>query len=161
MLGRKDDALFQWNKALMSSPDNVSAYLNRGVYYAEEGKRGEALADLSKAMELTSGASVVKCILAFSYAALGDRAEALRLLAEVESASAKAYVSPWHLGLVHAALGNNDEFFKLAEKAVDERAAEIAALVSPDKMFDSVRADPRYGNLLKKIGLPLALPTVR
>jgi len=158
MLGRNDEALFQWNKALMSSPDNIPVYLNRGVFYAEEGRKDEALADLSKAMELTSGAAVVKCILAFSHAALGDQAEALRLLQEVMVASQKEYVSPWYIGLVHVALGNRDDFFGWAEKAVNDRSVELAALVTPDKVLNSVRDDSRYGELLRKLGLPPSLP---
>jgi adenylate cyclase len=155
-LGRNDDALFQWNKALMSNPDNVPAYLNRGIFYAEEGKKDKAVADMNKAMELTSGATVVKCVKAFALAALGDREGALLILHEVQSAPQGEYVSPWYLALVHAALGSRDEFFSLAEKAVDERSAEIAALVSPDKMMDQVRGDPRYAGLLRKLGLPFS-----
>jgi adenylate cyclase len=156
MLGRKDEALFQWNKALMSSPDNIPVYLNRGVFYAEEGMKEEAMADLRKAMDLTSGAAVVKCILAFSQAALGEREAATQLLQEVESISQKEYVSPWYIGLVHVALGNRDEFFSWAGKAVDDRSVELAALVTPDKVLNSVRDDPRYGELLKRLGLQLS-----
>jgi adenylate cyclase len=152
-LGRKDDALFQWNKALMSNPDNVPAYLNRGIFYAEEGVKEAAMADLKKALELTSGATVVKCLVAFCEATLGEKKDALRTLDEVLMASQKEYVSPWYLAMIHAALGNIDEFFRLTEKAVEERAAEIGSLVSPDKVLDQVKADPRYGALLKKLGL--------
>jgi adenylate cyclase len=155
MLDRKDEALFQWNRALMSSPENVPAYLNRGIFYAEEGRRVEALSDLNRALELTSGAVVVKCILALSHAILGDRDEALQLLQEVELASQKEYVSPWYIAIVHAGLGNNDEFFVWAGKAIDDRSAEIATLVNPDKVFDRLTSDPRYEALLKKAGLPL------
>lgn len=67
-------------------------------------------------------------------------------------------MSPWYFALVQAALDNRDEFFRLAGKAVVDRSIEIASLVTPDRVFDSVRSDPRYGELLKKVGLPLALP---
>jgi len=153
-LGRDDDALFQWNKALMSSPDNVPAYLNRGIYYAKAGKTEAALADLTKAMELTSGAAVVKCILGYAQAALGDRTEAMRILQEVERTSTQEYVSPWYLAIVHAALGDKDEFFKLAEKSIEDRSVEIESLANPDSLFESVKSDSRYGELLKKVGLP-------
>lgn len=152
-VGRNDDALFQWNKALRSNPDNVPAYLNRGIFYAKAGRREDALADLNRSMELTSGASVVKCILAYVHSAMGDREDAVKLLQELETLSQKEYVSPWYMAIVNASLGNKDEFFRLAEKAVEERSAEIEGLVNPDPVFDSVRPDPRYAELLKKVGL--------
>jgi len=153
-LGRSDEALFQWKKALMSSPDNVPVYLNRAAYYAKVGRRDEALADLGKAMELTSGASVVKCIEGYAFAALGERAKAQQTLDEVTLLSQKEYVSPWYIAIIHAALGNKDEFFQWTEKAIADRSAEIESLVNPDPLLDSMRTDPRYGELLKRVGVP-------
>jgi adenylate cyclase len=159
-LGRSEEALFQWNKALMSSPDNVSVYLNRGAYFAKVGKREEALSDIEKAMELTGGEAVVKCILAYVYAVLQDRQEAEKVLQEVTELSTKEYVSPWFIAMVHGALGNGDQFFEWAGKSVEDRSVELASLVNPDQTFDSVRKDLRYGELMRKLGLPLTAPKV-
>jgi len=156
-LGRNEDALFQWNKALMLSPDHVSAYLNRALYFAKAGKRQEAVADMGKALELTSGDPVVKCLNGYVLAALGDKAEAQRTLDEVTLLSQKEYVPPWYVAIVHAALGNKDEFFRWADKAIADRSVEVESLVNPDTLLDSVRADPRYGELLKKVGAPSSL----
>lgn len=157
-LGRDDDALRQWGKALLSDPDNVPVYLNRAVFHAKAGRRELAMADMKKAIELTGGASVAKCILGFVYAALGERAEAERLLNEMVSLSENEYVSPWYLAIIQASLGNKDEFFRLAEKAIEDRSAEIESLANPDATFESVTSDPRYGEILKKVGIALNHP---
>ncbi|MDA4123087.1 MAG: tetratricopeptide repeat protein [Thaumarchaeota archaeon] len=153
-LGRDDDALMQWRKALVSSPDNVPVYLNRAMFYAKAGKREEALADMRRAMELTSGAVVAKCILAYVHVALGDREAARGLLLEVTTLSQKEYVPPWFIAIVHAALGEKDEFFEWAERAVEDRSAEVESLVNPDAMFAPITSDQRYRRLLDKVGVP-------
>jgi adenylate cyclase len=157
-LGRYDEALFQWNRALMSNPDNVPVYLNRAIYYGKAAKREEALADMKKAIDLTSGAPVVKCILGYVYAALGDRMEAQRILDEIIGVSQKEYVSPWYVAMIHGALGNRDEFFTWAQKSIEDKSIEIASVVNPDAMFELVKNDPRYVELLKKLGVPNPLP---
>jgi adenylate cyclase len=154
-LGRYEEALFQWNKALTSTPDNVPVYLNRGLYYGKVGKREEALADMKKAMELTSGAAVVKCILSYVHALLGDTGESRKILEDITALSEKEYVSPWYIAMVHGALGDKDEFFMWAQRSVEDKSVEIASLVNPDITFAPVRNDPRYGELLRKLKVPL------
>jgi tetratricopeptide (TPR) repeat protein len=128
-------------------------YLNRAICYAKAGKREEAMADMNRAMELTEGASVVKCVLGFVHAALGDRTEAQLSLEEINALSQKEYVSPWYIAIIQAALGNRDEFFRLAGKAIEDRSAEIESLVNPDSTFASIAGDPRYEELLKRVGV--------
>lgn len=152
-LDRKEEALFQWNKALRSNPENVPIYLNRGIYFAKAGLREEALADMNKALELASGAAAVKCIAGYISAVVGNYDEAQRILDEVLALSKKEYVSPFYLAILYAALGEKEKCFASIDRAVDDRSAEIESLIH-DPMFDSIRSDPRFEQVLNKIGIP-------
>jgi len=88
--------LKRWENVLSSNPDNVPLYLNRGVYYAKMSRKEEALADINKALHLSSGSAVVKCLLGYVYAALGQRDEALAILDELRALRSKS-MSPFYL----------------------------------------------------------------
>ncbi len=150
--GRDEDALKTWENVLMSNPDNVPLYLNRGVYYAKMSRKEEALADIDKALGLSSGSAVVKCLLGYVYAALGQRDEALAILEEIRMSSQQEYVSPFHLSMVYAGLGDTEKSIQAIEKAIDDRSAEIESLLH-DSLFEHVRADSKFSALLERIGL--------
>ena len=87
--------------------------------------------------------------LANALAVAGKREEALKVLDRVE------YV-PWKIfgaALVHTGLGEKDEAFRSLEKAIELRAPFVT-LLKVDPRFDSLRGDPRFGNLLRKINFP-------
>jgi adenylate cyclase len=151
-LHRDDDALFQWNKALRSSPENVPLYLNRGIYYAKSGDREKANADMRKALELSSGAPVVKCVAGYIDAVLGDLGKTKEILDEVLAISKGEYVSPFYVAVLQAALGYKDDCFASLGRAVEDRSAEVESLIH-DSTFESVRSDPRFAELLGKVGL--------
>jgi hypothetical protein len=56
--------------------------------------------------------------------------------------------------MLYAALSRRDECFASLDRAVDDRSAEVESLLH-DPMFDSIRADPRFEEILGKIGIPL------
>ncbi len=151
-LHRDEDALFQWNKALRSNPENVPLYLNRGIYYAKAGERENALADMKRALELSSDAPVVKCIAGYIDAVLGDLGQTRKVLNDVLALSKKEYVSPFYIAVLQAALGSKDECFASLHRAVEDRSAEVESLLH-DPTFESIRPDPRFEEVLMKVGL--------
>jgi len=89
-----------------------------------------------------------------SIAALtGERDEAWQLLEDAVEACSGAYRSPLAPGLVHAACSEMDAAFECVQRAIDERDPLLMYLqVHP--MFDALRADPRYPELLRRMNLP-------
>ncbi len=66
--------------------------------------------------------------------------------------SKKGYISPWNIAQIYARLGKKDEAFSWLEKAYEDHSILVAYLRA-DQAFESLRSDPRYHALLKKVGL--------
>lgn len=93
-----------------------------------------------------------KALLAYAYAVAGNRKEARKILEELEQLSKQKYVSSFPVAAVYAALGDRDEAFKQLEKAYTERSWAMGMLkVNP--VFDSLRSDPRFSELLRRMNL--------
>jgi tetratricopeptide (TPR) repeat protein len=113
------------------------------------GRHEEAIAELREALKTSTMFEHTATELANALAVAGKREEALKVLDRVE------YV-PWRTfgaALVHTGLGEKDEAFRSLEKAIELRPHFVAAL-KVDPRFDSLRQDPRYPNLLRRMNLP-------
>ena len=82
----------------------------------------------------------------------GREVEAVRLLTELEARAHDTYVPSDYLGVVCLGLGQTDRAFEWLDKACDERALHLVFL-GVDPLFDSLRSDPRFVDLLRTIGL--------
>jgi adenylate cyclase len=151
-LNRNDEAHFQWDKALRSHPGNYPLYLNRGMYFAQAGEKEKALADINKALELSANGPTVKCIAGYVYATIGDRTKAEETLNELVDLSKLEYVSPFYLSMIYAALGRTDECLAAIESSLEDRSCEVESLLQ-DRIFEAIRAAPRFSEVLKRLGL--------
>ncbi len=86
-----------------------------------------------------------------TYVRMGRRDEAQNVLKDLLAQSEKEDVSPYEIAIVHFVLGEIDQGFEWLEKAYEERIGEQLLKISP--ALDSVRSDPRFKALLKKVGL--------
>jgi serine/threonine-protein kinase len=94
----------------------------------------------------------VRCARTRVLAVAGDRAAAQRLLSDVEKRFTAEPVSPGVVAAAHLALGDKDRAFEWLERGVEQRDQWVLFLkVSP--LWDSVRFDPRYHKLLKRMNL--------
>jgi hypothetical protein len=76
----------------------------------------------------------------------------MRVIAQLDQLSKHGYVSPLELSAIYVALGQKERAFELLEDAYNERSFQITYLkVRPD--FDPIRNDPRFANLIRRIGL--------
>jgi len=82
----------------------------------------------------------------------GKRNEARKELAELQELSKQRYVSPDLFALIYAALGDKDQAFAWLEKSVEQHDLTTAHL-KVDQRFDPLRSDPRFAELVKRIGL--------
>jgi tetratricopeptide (TPR) repeat protein len=90
--------------------------------------------------------------LGHAYALSGNQAEARRYIAELNNASEEKYVSPYWIALIYLGLNEKDNTFEYLQRAFDERNAWLVYLKT-NPVFDSLRSDVRFDELLKRVGL--------
>ncbi len=80
-------------------------------------------------------------------------AEARKVLEELKELSKQRYVSPYNIACIYAGLNDKDKAFEWLDKAYEERSFFIAML-KVETVFDNLRPDPRFQELVRKVGLP-------
>jgi len=148
---RYNEALEELKKALEFDPSHAATHEYLGYVYRETGHYEEANAHFKKAGDLAD--SPERLIdLAITYARAGKIEELNKILIDIKGRSKKEYVSLTLLAAVYGALGERDTAFDLLDKAYAERDSRLTTL-KVEPIFDSLRSDPRFSALLRKIGL--------
>lgn len=149
-----DRAIVEGNKLIEVEPNQPYTHMYLGISFTEKNMHEAAAGELEKAVTLSTDATIMKAQLGYAYAAAGRRRDAGRILAELEELSRERYVSPYDLAVSQFALGDKDRTFEYLEKAYAERSRRLWGLkVNP--IWDNLRPDPRFANLLQRIGLSL------
>jgi serine/threonine-protein kinase len=149
--GQHEEALEQARRTLELDPDFPVVHYFLGEVYEALGRYEEAIAELQRAATLAGGGPKWRSRLAHTYAVAGREREARRLLDEVTSPSPGGFVSPYTVAAVYGALGDTDEAFRWLERAVEERDVRLRWL-SVEPQFPSLRPDPRFDDLLRRMG---------
>ncbi len=150
--GSYDAAILQFRKALELEPNFLPAHLNLALAYSQKGMHEEAIAAAQRALDMTQG-RVGKATLAYAYARAGRKEEAQAILGDLKELSKREYVPPLDLAAILTALGEKDGAFEQLEAAYRERD-EYFVIVRVEPMFAPLRSDPRFADLLRRIGLP-------
>jgi serine/threonine-protein kinase len=145
-----DQAIEQLQKTLEMDPDFGFGHFFIGRAYAMTGKYVEAIAAFQKGSN--AGLSYAIGYLGYVYAILGEKDKVEELLHELEGLSKKRYVSPLARVMIYIGLAEYDKAFELLERSYEDREAPfLFSKVYPE--FDSIRPDPRFKALLKKMKL--------
>jgi len=138
-------------KALDLDPNFFIARMGLGEVYAQTGRYAESVAEFNKA----AGISRVPALpsLAYVYAISGRGTEAHRVLAELHETSRWHYVSPVDIAEIYTGMGDKNQAFNWLEKAYQERTPMLLFL-NVEAKFDSLRKDPRFDDLLRRISNP-------
>ena len=121
----------------------------------------EAIARLDDAMVQFQRLPRLVAAQACAYAVAGDTSEALRRLGELEEMSEERFVDPFWISAVYVALGEHDRAFEMLDRAYEVGSMRLPN-VSVDPKFDALHGDPRFSELLDRIGLePVPVEGVR
>ena len=142
--GKLDEGIEQLKKTIELAPTWPRAHVLLSNCYLEKGMWNEAIEEIQG----TGAPGFV--VRARMYAATGKRDEALKIIAEMKQ---RPNVSPMGLANVYNSLGEKDQTFEYLEKAYAEGAPLLRALQT-GKMWDPLRSDPRFKDLLKRMRLP-------
>ena len=91
--------------------------------------------------------------LAISYAASGNTKDATSILRTLDAALKSRYISNWEVAAIFASLNDTEQAFKSLQKAYEDQDYRLPFL-NADTRFDRLHSDPRYPDLLRRIGLP-------
>ena len=189
-VGRKEEALAQFKRALEGDPLNLTFNTNLAFYgYGNMRQYELSLDQFKKTIDIDPNFASNHGALAETYrdmgrydlwfeewkksATLADDQEELIMANEAARAYAKGgfhvamsrivelrkqlaqrrYVDPTFIAEDYAALGDKDQAFYWLEKAYSEKAGGLG-YVKISKPMDPLRSDPRYADLLRRMGLP-------
>jgi TolB-like protein/DNA-binding winged helix-turn-helix (wHTH) protein/Flp pilus assembly protein TadD len=149
---QNDQAIERLQKTLDLDPNFPVARYWLGLAYEQKGMYQEAVADLTELKDLSVSPLRIAG-LGHAYAVSGDRAKAQAVLSELKELSRERYVSPYDIAVVYAGLGDKDQTFRWLEKTYQEREGALV-YISVEPMFDTIRSDPRFKDLVHRVGLP-------
>jgi serine/threonine protein kinase/Tfp pilus assembly protein PilF len=155
-----DRAVEILRQALDMDPNFIRARAGLAVNYSLMGRYDEAIVESQKAFELTGGqfredgTKRTNDILAVIYATAGRKADAIKIVAETDEQEKQGlYVYPVIRAYVYSELGDKEQAFKWLEKAYAQRAPGLVDMKTAPA-FDKIRDDPRFADLVRRVGLP-------
>jgi tetratricopeptide (TPR) repeat protein len=147
-----DQAIAQCLKTLEMAPDFSIGHWILGRVYEQQSQFDKAIAEIEKAVALSGSNPFVLGSLGHVYAVSGKTDEARKALAELMETSTRRYVSPYSSATIYAGCGEKDLAFRWLERAYEERSGWLAWL-KPEPVSDPLREDPRFGDLLRRMGV--------
>lgn len=153
--GRFAEGTASCRKALEMQPNYPDASLVLARTHVTQRNYAQAIAELQHAIALAQRDSILLGALAHTYARAGQRDEALKLVDTMKriEAAERGYVAPFGLIWAYAALDKEKAFAYLEASYQNGRPPRLA-WVSVDPLLEPLRADPRFHDLVRRIGLP-------
>jgi eukaryotic-like serine/threonine-protein kinase len=146
---RYDEAIMQLQTVIDLEPANSLAHLWLGFNYEAQGMYDAAIVEYKK--WIRSGDSTgAQCILGRVLAKSGRRSEAIAVLNKMKATN--AYVAPDDLAILYIGLGDKESALTLLQKAYNEHIPGIVS-IKTDPVYDDLRSDPRFQELVRKVGL--------
>jgi DNA-binding winged helix-turn-helix (wHTH) protein/TolB-like protein/Flp pilus assembly protein TadD len=148
--GQYDRASEYFRRALDLDPNDHVAHFDAGLVYQRQGKYEEALTEMRRARAL--GMKDAFSVTGHIYAVSGRKREAHQVLAELDQLSKREYVPAFHRAYIYIGLCDNERAFEWLEKAYKDREWYLW-LLKQETGVDPIRSDPRFQDLLRRIGL--------
>lgn len=126
--------------------------LGLALAYVQKRIFREAIAEFQKAMALSEHSALRISLKGLIHILSGERNEAVKAIEDLRGLSEQGYVPPYYSVVLYLALGEKDQAFEWLEKAYDERS-DFLVFLGQDPLFDSLRSDPRFADLARRVGL--------
>ena len=146
-----DRAIEQCRRTIEMDPSFSRVHSYLGWAYLQKGMYGDAVAELEEARALFGDSPARAAEVAHAYAVAGRTSEARALLVELTELSKQEYVEAELIAKIHIGLGEHNEAFEWLEKAYADRSVDRVQF-KIDPLLDPLREDPRFSDLLRRIG---------
>jgi len=150
--GKFDEAIEQEKNTLELNPKASGAFWIRGMAYQQKKNIGEAIKDYQHALELSPNDQNYLAALGHVYASSGNSSAARNILDTLSALNKTEHVSPFFFALVYAGLNDKEKALEWLQKAYEEKSGSVRYLKMEPRL-QSLRNEPRYIALMKKIGL--------
>jgi serine/threonine-protein kinase len=150
---RYDLAIEQLRATLAMDPNFGIAHQLLGWVYTAKSMYPEAIREWQTAVKLLGEDPFVISSLGQVYGRAGRRAEAQKILDQLMERSKRGYVPAMAMATVYEGLGDKDRAFQWLAKAFEERNPMLALGLKTDPIFDRLRPDPRFTDLLRRMNL--------
>ena len=149
---RHDEAIATLEEALHAAPGAVGLLLHLGMAYTNAGQPEKGVQTFDRALQHSPGDWQILALKAWAAARAGRREEALQILADLDRHITSQSAPSHNLALAWTALGDHDKAFAWLERAYKDRLF-LLRIVTVHPGFDPLRNDPRYADLVERMGL--------
>jgi TolB-like protein/DNA-binding winged helix-turn-helix (wHTH) protein/Tfp pilus assembly protein PilF len=146
-----DESVKQGRKIVEMDSTFAIGHKQLGDAYLLKQMDKEAVAELQKAVRLSGDSPICIADLARAYVASGKMNEAVNLLSDLKNSPNAGFANAPQIAMIYASMGDNDQAMHWLERAFEERFNPSILLRSG---FDPLRSDPRFEELMRRIGLP-------
>ncbi len=146
---RYDEAIAELQKALEIDPKTLDAHILLGFVYVQQKKSEEAIREFQTVAELSERNPSLLALLGYGYGTAGKRGDAEAIRNELAT-NLRPY--PFEIAMINIGLGEQEQAFEWLHKAYNERAWQLGFL-KVEPLFDPLRGDPRFAELLRQINL--------
>ena len=148
-----DQAIEVLRRTLELDPNFAHGHELLASVYEQQGDLRAAISEWQKAIELARENPTPVAHLGRAYALSGNQDEARKIVERLKRTSKQHYVPDWDMAVLFAGLGDANSAFRWLEKSCAKRESQMPFL-KVDYRMDPLRADPRFQNLLRRVGLP-------
>jgi serine/threonine protein kinase/tetratricopeptide (TPR) repeat protein len=150
---RYDEAIEQLRRTIELDPNYPVTYWILGLLLRKTERYDWAMTEGEKGVKLSGGSPMMRAALAQTFGAAGRTTEAVQMLDDLTELATRKYVAPYFFAGIHIGLGENDRAIECLEKSYEEHSHWLIYL-HIDPSMDGLRDDPRFQNLLRRVGLP-------
>ena len=147
-----DDAIREFQTILAFKPDALGSLSHLGMTLTVKGQPEQAIPVLEKAISVSARSPDIVALLIVADAHAGRRSDALQLLAELKRIKQSGYVPASAFVIAYVGLGDNEQAFAWLEQAYKEHSG-LLQLVNVHPLLDPLRSDPRFADLVHRVGL--------
>ncbi|MFY9530336.1 MAG: protein kinase [Candidatus Acidiferrales bacterium] len=155
MAHRYDESFPWFRKGIELDPSSNIAHAELAWTYSFKGMFGEAMAEQGKMSKPPPPAegSLISAGIGYVYAVSGRRDEAIKIVNQFKDSAKEKYVDGYNIATIYSGLGDKDEAFHWLNRGIEQRSLGMVFLKC-DPFFDRLHSDPRFPEVLRRIGLP-------